>query len=152
MSVPMGSITVELILSLFAILMSVLSFIWGVLKYGIRLENRLTRLETKMELWWNTVAEQVKGVLQQPTHFRKDDLLDRFPVITNKELLELKEIIVVELKELKKTKDPKVASYAIWRARVELECLDRTGLLKEKKSTFYKIWDYCSLLCGGKHD
>lgn len=146
MATPVSSITVELALSVIAIFVSIISSIWGVLKYGIKLENRLTRLETKTELWWSTVAEQVKGVLQQPTHFRKDDLLDRFPCISNEELLELKNIIVTEITELKKTKDPKVASYAIWKARVELECLDRVGLRKEVKSTFYKFCDYCSML------
>jgi hypothetical protein len=146
MATPVSSITVELALSIVAIFISILSSIWGVLKYGIRMENRLTRLETKTELWWNTVADQVKGVLQQPTHFRKDDLLDRFPNIINQELVELKDIIVSELTELKKTKDPKVASYAIWKARVELECLDRYGKSTKVESLLSRFCDYCSLL------
>jgi hypothetical protein len=146
MATPVSSITVELALSIIAIFVSILSSIWGVLKYGIKLENRLTRLETKTELWWNTVADQVKGVLQQPIHFRKDDLLDRFPCISNQELVELKDIIISEITELKKTKDPKVASYAIWKARVELECLDRSGKFVHVESYFSKFCGYCSNL------
>ncbi len=152
MATPVSSITIELALSIIAIFVSILSFIWGVLKYGIRLENRLTRLETKMELWWNTVADQVKGILQQPVHFRKDDLLDRFPCISDEELLELKNIIMIELMELKKTKDPKSVAYAIWKARVELECLERSEFFSDRHifSKFKRICDACSSYLLGR--
>jgi len=145
MATPVSSVSAELIVSIVAIVISVLSFIWGLVKYGITLENRLTKIETKTELWWNTVADQMKQLVQQPIHYRKDDLLDRFPNISNSELNELKEILIFEIKDLKERKDPIAAAYAIWRARVEVECLERSGILNKGWRVFNRVCDMCSL-------
>jgi hypothetical protein len=149
--VAVSSVSLELTLSIIALSITVISGLWGYFKVFLGIERRLVMLETKTELWWNTVADQVKHVIMQPIHFRKDDLLTRFPNITDKELLELKEILTQEVRNLKNQKDPKVAVYAIWRARVELECLNRGKDFKSSiLSRLSKIREVCGQYLFGK--
>jgi len=143
---PVVSFSFDSFLSYATAIITIVGGLWAYFKLYLGIERRLVRLETKTELWWNTVADQIKNVLMQPVHFRKDDLIMRFPNITNAELKELKDIIITESSELLEKKDPKVAAYAIWRARVELECLERAGIFK-RKGFFSCVSHFCGS-CG----
>ena len=46
-------------------------------------EARMTKLETKVELFWNVVETNVGQLLKSPTHLEKDKLLDK---LAHKEL------------------------------------------------------------------
>jgi uncharacterized protein YoxC len=63
------------------------------------LDSRLSKQEAKVDLFWGAVQEAVKNMIKQPVHFRKDDLLDRFPNITH-EIFELRDILMAEKTEM----------------------------------------------------
>jgi hypothetical protein len=85
----------------------------------------LHSLVVKMDLWWTAVEGSVKEMIKQPIHLRKDDLVDRFPNLTDDELCELKDILQFEMIELKAKKDPKVLAYALMTARIDSVIYDR---------------------------
>ena len=91
------------------------------------------------------MGDQAKALIHHPTTPIKDDLLDRFPEIDDNELNILKEIIHEEKTELEETKDPKLIAYAIWSARVEIECIRRH---RKEKSIINKVGNVCKLLVG----
>jgi hypothetical protein len=99
--------------------------------------NRLTRMETKMELFWNAVGTSMSKLIKQPTHFRKDELMDRLvaenrshlPESTIDELVELKLILKNELVELQEAKDPKSLAYSLAIAYIDQILYDK-GLFK----------------------
>jgi len=62
----------------------------------VTIDKRITKQEMKMELFWSAVQDNVKDMLKQPVHFRKDDLLDRFKSLNYQELCELKNILTEE--------------------------------------------------------
>jgi hypothetical protein len=118
-------ITLELVLSIIAIAISFFGLLWTQFKVLLGIERRLVSIETKTDLWWDIVSDQARKIIKQPIHFRKDDLLDRFPNLNDDELCELKNIIATEKHELEPSKDPKLISYAIWTARIEMEYMKR---------------------------
>jgi hypothetical protein len=77
------------------------------------------QLATRMEIFWGAVEPVIRSMIKQPIHFRKDDLIDRFPNLTDDELCELKNILEEEMKDLTTNKDPKVLAYALMMARVD---------------------------------
>jgi len=99
--------------------------------------NRLTRMETKMELFWNAVGQSMLSLIKQPIHFRKDELMDKLvpeklpflPENTVKELLELKHILKDELVTLREIKDPKSLAYSLALAYIDQILYDK-GLIK----------------------
>lgn len=119
--------TLELVLSIIAISTTLISMLWTHFKVLLGIERRLVSIETKTDLWWDVMADQARKIIKQPIHFRKDDLLDRFPKLNDDELLELKDIIDTEKHDLEPSKDPKLISYAIWTARIEMECIKRNN-------------------------
>jgi hypothetical protein len=95
------------------------------------IEQRLTAIETRLgntnlaelaarlDIFWMAMEPSIKAIIKQPIHFRKDELIDRFPNLTNDELCELKDILKTEMHELTTNKDPKVLAYALMMARVD---------------------------------
>ena len=79
-------VTLELVLSMIAIGMTMISLLWTHFKVLLGIERRLVSIETKTDLWWDVMADQAKKIIKQPIHFRKDDLLDRFPKLDDNEL------------------------------------------------------------------
>lgn len=59
-------------------------------------DTRITKQEMKMDLFWGAVQDTVKDMIKQPTHLKKDDLLDRFPKLSYDELCDLKSILIEE--------------------------------------------------------
>lgn len=101
------------------------------------INNRLVRMETKMELFWNAVVASVSSLIKQPIHFRKDELMDKLipenlphlPENTVEELLELKHILKDELVTLRELKDPKSLAYGLAIAYIDQILYDK-GLIK----------------------
>jgi hypothetical protein len=96
-------------------------------------ESRLARVEVKMELFWNAVGDVIKNMIKQPTHFRKDELMDKLldkreTDISNTELSELKSILHSELPELKIRKSEKSLAYALALAYIDQILYDRNCL------------------------
>ena len=65
------------------------------------------------------------AMLHHPTTPRKDELLEKFPNISEDELCQLKDMLNKELHELKVRQDPKILAYALMVARIDSELLDR---------------------------
>jgi len=96
----------------------------GLMSKVITIETKLgdvnlPQLATRMEIFWGAVEPVLRSIIKQPIHFRKDDLIDRFPNLTDDELFELKCILREEMSELTTNKDPKVLAYALMMARVD---------------------------------
>jgi len=99
--------------------------------------TRLTRMETKMELFWNAVGGAMSSLIKQPIHFRKDQLMDKLipenlphlPEATVEELIELKTILQDELVTLRETKENKSLAYALAIAYIDQILYDK-GLIK----------------------
>ena len=79
----------------------------------------LSQLATRMDIFWSAVEPVLRSIIKQPIHFRKDDLIDRFPHLTEEELCELRDILKNEMGELTTSKDPKALAYALMLARVD---------------------------------
>ena len=124
-------------LPVIAICVSVITFLF--LQFGIitTIRERLASVETKVDIFWQAVGSQVKDMLKQPTHFRKDDLLERFPSLTDEELLELRDTLVCELRERKQNmpKDQLNLSYALMLGNIRNEMIERS---KQTKSGFFR--------------
>lgn len=96
-------------------------------------ESRLSRVEVKMELFWNAVGDVVKNLIKQPTHLRKDELMDKLldkrdTNISNIELVELKSLLHSELPELKIQKSSQSLAYALALAYIDQILYDRDFL------------------------
>lgn len=96
-------------------------------------DTRLSRLEVKMELFWNAIGDVVKNLIKQPTHLRKDELMDKLldkreTDISIGELMELKSILHLELPELKIQKSEKSLAYALALAYIDQILYDRDCL------------------------
>jgi hypothetical protein len=93
------------------------------------LENRLTKSETKMELFWKSVGGVVSTIIKQPIHFEKDELMDKLTgkrdTMSSKELYRLREILTDEIGEFTAVKDPKAMAYALALAYIEQILFDR---------------------------
>lgn len=100
---------------------TILGFVIMYLKYSFQIETRLVALETKMELFWRSVSPVLKEAMKQPIHYRKDDLIDRFPNISDDELLELQCILLKEVEEYSKTKDFKALAGGMFLSQIEDE-------------------------------
>lgn len=99
--------------------------------------SKITRLETKMDLFWNAIGGSVSSLIKQPIHFKKDALMDklipanisRLPETTVEELYELKAILNDDLITLREIKDPKCIAYSLAIAYIDQILYDK-GLLK----------------------
>ena len=99
----------------------------GILKTISDIESRLTKSETKMELFWNAIGGAVNNLIKQPIHFRKDELMDKLQLqmvgnrnsISIEELQELDNILEDESVKLKQNKDPKVLAYVLAQAFIK---------------------------------
>jgi len=99
--------------------------------------NRLVRLETKAELFWNTVGSVMSNIIKQPIHYRKDELMDKLvpgherelQKASVEELMELKIILKDELVSLQELKEPKSLAYALTIAYIDQVLYDK-GVLK----------------------
>lgn len=99
--------------------------------------NKITRIETQTELFWNAVGTSISNLIKQPVHFRKDELMDKLipanmphlPESTVEELVELRYILKDELITLQEVKDPKSLAYSLAIAYIDQILYDK-GLIK----------------------
>ena len=115
---------VERLVTVETLLNSHLKETFGIMGKITAIETKLgdvnfPQLATRMEIFWGAVEPVIRSMIKQPIHFRKDDLIDRFPNLTDDELCELKNILEEEMKDLTTNKDPKVLAYALMMARVD---------------------------------
>jgi hypothetical protein len=76
--------TTEFAISLIAIGLSILSFLYSRFEVQIKMEARLTSLETKMGVFWRVIEEKAVAILHAPIHYERDALLDK--LLANKRL------------------------------------------------------------------
>jgi len=122
-----------------ALVVSVGGYLWN--RFGFftdikkdiaAIDTRLSKQELKMDLFWPTVGEAVKNMLKQTTQPRKDVLLDKFPDVDKNEIKELKDILMIEKRELVKaaeflSSDKKIylIALALMLAGIDSLCIDR---------------------------
>jgi hypothetical protein len=80
----------------------------------VLVDTRIGKQEMKMELFWGAVEDSVKGMLKQPVHIRKDNLLDKFPNLDHEELCELKVMLTEEKRSLLPIKSELAADKKIY--------------------------------------
>jgi len=98
----------------------------------IDVSNRIVAVETKMSIFWDAVGDVVKDIIKQPIHYRKDELVEKFPNLTIEETRELRDILIKERNELKMSnaaKNPSTRAYVLaiglQLARVQTELMDK---------------------------
>lgn len=97
----------------------------------VTIDNRMTKQEMKMDLFWGAVQDTVKDMLKQPVHLRKDELLDKFPNLDYNELCELramlteeKGVLITMTKQLSPTKKVYLISLALMLAGIDSRLID----------------------------
>jgi hypothetical protein len=108
-----------LILSISAIVLTVVGLLFQHFAVIMGIEKRITALETKMELFWKIVGEAVKDIVHHPTEYRMDYLIDNMDTLNKEELCELKDMVIVKKKECLKNKDALALHYAFIQWKVE---------------------------------
>lgn len=98
----------------------------------VQMSLDLAAMKVKTDLFWGAVEHVVRDLIKQPIHFRKDDLVDRFPNLTEEEMCELRDIITAEMKDLIKDKKDKVLAYALMKARIDQVLWDRNRICEDK--------------------
>jgi hypothetical protein len=81
--------------------------------------HSISDMAAKLDLFWTAMEPAVKTIIHDPTHYKKDDLIDRFPSLNDDELYELRNILTDEMVELKLNKSEKIFAYAFMVARVD---------------------------------
>lgn len=113
------------LLPVLAISISVVGLVCGFLYqyFGVqnRLNERLVRVETKVDLFWTAIEGKVVEMLKSPAHLEKDELLDQ---LAHKEILlpgaqRLRTILSEELNNRKRIDNGKRLAYALMIGRLE---------------------------------
>ena len=86
-----------------------------------KLGERVTRVETKVELFWKGIEGNMVSLLKSPTKHRKDALLDKLScnTLNQAEAIELKDILTKEFNG-KKRANPLGMAYVMAIARLDL--------------------------------
>jgi len=91
----------------------------------MEMSKDLVTAKVKTDLFWGAVESMVRDIIKQPIHFRKDELIDKFPDLSEEEICELKNILEGEIKELRLHKDIKVLAYGLMMARINIVLHER---------------------------
>lgn len=112
----------EILLSLIAIGISILGFLFTYFGWILKLVCRIQALEVKMELFWNRVGEVMRDVIKQPTHLKMDELLDRLAAegscMSMDDLIDLRAMISQRQREVDR-KDLLQLHFALCLARID---------------------------------
>lgn len=116
-------------ISLVAVIISAVTFFFAYVK-GIReQEQRITKLETKMELIWNYVDDNMGKILHSPHTPEIDVLIEKMPPFSNKPLLSLFEAEKLKcllIPHWEKEKDPyRKKVYGLYLARLDSLIIDK---------------------------
>lgn len=83
------------------------------------LAERLARIETKLDLFWKVVEQNIPRLLKRPTHKRMDDLLDKMSMGgLNGDHSEAKELILLLEEDLKQQDSTRVLATTLILARL----------------------------------
>jgi len=116
------TLNVNFVLAAAALFISAINFLWD----RVRLEHRITKVETMLEIYFKSMTEDATHVVKHETQTRKDDLVDkRIRNLTNDELEELHGILVMEMPLLRKREDEKLPGFAVTKAMIEIEQFKR---------------------------
>ncbi len=77
------------------------------------INNRLTQLETKVDLYWRGIEEMATKILHSSNKPHKDKLLEKYDKLNLTEAKELYQILNVEMQDKIASKDPKLFAYTI---------------------------------------
>jgi hypothetical protein len=110
---------VSIVVSILGLVIVYFGFIQKQTERVVAQENRLTRIETKVDLFWKAVETNVGQMLKSPTHIEKDLLLDK---LAHRELdiseAELLRSILTDEMQLR-GRDNGVIAYALIIGRLE---------------------------------
>lgn len=125
------SVTIEPIgISIIAVIISGASFLFAYVK-GVKeqeqrwseLDKRLSKLETKMELFWNYVDDNMGKIIHSPHTPEVDALLEKMPKVT---LFEAEKLKCLLIPDWEKERDPvKKKVYGWYLARIESLIIDK---------------------------
>ncbi len=68
---------ISIAISILGFLLTYFGFIQKQADRAVALENRLTKIEMKTDLFWETVRHAVLPLMKSPTHIEKDTLVDK---------------------------------------------------------------------------
>lgn len=115
-------------------LLALISAVGGALAaFLYRLGNRITAIETKFNIFWSVIEQQLPKVLIRPTHEEVDELLRRMMdgSMSETERMRLVTALKNELDKGLHTTDPhKALAYVFLLARLE------SGLVRKKPANF----------------
>ena len=85
----------ETTIAISAICLTVIGLLFQWFVRDARRDERLTRIETKVDLFWNIVQEKMVDVFHSPDHKIRDNLMDKWKAhnIDLEELIELQKLI-----------------------------------------------------------
>lgn len=97
---------IRLYISLAGLLISICGLLWQHFKTIAGINERLSTMETKIDLFWKAVEKHVVDLLKAPHTKRYDVLLDKLVqgTLTNEEARELKGYLTNHLKTAKASK------------------------------------------------
>jgi hypothetical protein len=109
------------LLPVLAIIISVIGLLYQHFALIGGIKERLVRVETRVELFWNAIEGRVIEMLKSPTHLEKDELLDQ---LLHKEIRlpgaqRLRTILLEELNNRKRIDNGKKLAYALMIGRLE---------------------------------
>jgi hypothetical protein len=106
-------------LPLASIVISVLGLLITYFGFVLKVSERITKVETKVELFWKVVETNVGQLLKSPTHVEKDMLLDKLAhrELNIKEAEQLRGILTDEMQL--KGRDNGIIAYALIIGRLE---------------------------------
>jgi len=136
------NLNVNFVLAVAALFIGLINTLWD----RIRLEHRITKMETIQEIFLTNMTEDAVHAAKHPTQKRKDDLIDKgIKNLTDAELEELHILLVEEIPALKKSEDQSLPSVAVSKAMVEIEQFKRA--YPPQKNFFSMVFNF---VCGNR--
>jgi len=111
----------------------------------VQMGKDIVRQDERLKIFFAAISPALKDIIKQPhpSAKRKDELMDRFPNLTDEEVCELKAILQYEVEEFRKhdtlesrasgewaTLKLKSLAYALQQAAIELSLFDRRAKCK----------------------
>ena len=116
----------NILISLLAVLLATTSFlvsrndrrfkeIEDIKEYLGELKDRMAKMETKVEIFWDTMRMKLTEMVKAPTHVRMDELLDKFAAKTASpdDLIELKEQLLQREQEISDNAQKLILTFAL---------------------------------------
>lgn len=127
-------------LALGSFIVAVTGLLWQHFGVISSIKERLTSVETKMELFWNPLMEYMSKALHHPTQLKRDKFIDNFEKLSLEELTEMKMDFKKELADLieQDVKDPKVLLYSLFLARIDQKIHDTINSICNNKMSVIK--------------